>query len=244
VKILAATLLVFLAAPAALADICITEQVHTDGYYYGGRVTPEENRTRETWIGDKKMAVVDERRIIVFNLADSVMLFINVVDSTYAETALPMEWSSLCDAQTAARINMFPMDGVFEETGQAKTIDGRECKEYFLHFRIPYQGVRYNEIESKVWTTMDVPFDVDAYADFTRHSLKLQNFGDDFRARLVDLKGFPLFVESEVILTGASYMSSEKVIEIKEAAPPEGVYGPPAGFTKKDKLDMNDLRSG
>lgn len=237
-------LLLSLAAPAAWADFCVKEQVHTDGYYYGGQVSPEVNRTRETWIGDKKMAVVSERRIVVFNLADSVMLFINRDDSTYAETALPMKWSSLCDEQTAARVNMFPTDGEFKDTGNTKKIDGRHCKEYFLHSWIPYQGARYNERETKFWATTDVPFDVNTYADFTQHSLKLQNFGEEFRARMADFKGLPLVVESKVILKGSSYMSSEKVIEIIDAAPPKGIYDPPTGFTKKDKLNMNDLRSG
>ena len=233
-----------LVLPAAWADVCVKEQIHTDGYYYGGQVSPEENRMRETWIGDKKMAVVNEHRIIVFNLNDGVMLFINRDDSTYAETPLPMEWISLCDTATAMRVNMFPTDGEFKETGNTKKIDGRECKEYFIHSWIPYQGAKYNERESKVWATADVPFDVDTYAELTQHSMKLQNFGDDFRAKFADFKGLPLVVESDIILKGSSYMSSETVIEIKEADPPTGVYDPPAGFTKKEKLNMNDLQGG
>lgn len=230
--------------PAAWADICVKEKIHTNDYYFGGQVSPEENRTRETWIGDKKMAVVNERRIIVFNLNDNVMFFINRDDSTYAETSLPMEWINLCDTVTAARVNMFPTDGVFEETGNTKKIDGKECKEYFMHSWIPYQGAKYNERESKIWATADVPFDADVYADLNQHSLKLQNFGDEFRAKLSGLRGLPLAVESENILKGASYTSSEKVVEIKKADPPEGIYGPPAGFTKKEKLNMGDLQGG
>lgn len=229
-------------ASLAVADVYVKEQVHTDGYYYGGRVTEPSDRTTKTWIGDDKLSYISDNRIIIFDLSDSTLTFINRTDSTYATTTLPMEWGNLCDEQTAARVQMFPMDGTFKETGETKELDGRLCKEYEVNSYIPYEGTRYNETDTKVWVTTDVPFDVEMYNEINSHNLKLQNFGDEFRERLVNIKGLRLHMESEIYLKGSSYKSSRKVVEILEKEPPTDVYSPPAGFTQKEKLGMADLR--
>ncbi len=232
----------FVSASLANADYCIKEQSHTDGYYYGGEVTPPVDRETETWIGDKKLAYLGESRIIIYDLNDNILVFINKDDSTYAETTLPLEWQNLCDEQAAARIQMFPYSGTIEETGETKKIENRTCKEYAVSTWIPYQGTRYYETDSKYWMTTDVPFDVDTYDQIMEHIFKLRNYGEELRAELGKLSGLLLVRESETILKGYSYKSTDKVIEISAGDPPTDVYSPPAGFTKKEKLTLEDLR--
>lgn len=229
-------------AAAASADYYIKEESHTDGYYYGGQTTPPVDRVTETWVGDNRAVFLSEHRSVILDLNENTLTFINLDDSTYAVTALPMEWDSLADAQASARIKMFPTSGTIRETGQTKTIDKRLCKCYEMSTWILYQGAKYNEQDSQVWITTDLPFDLEMFGRINQHRRKLFNYGEEFLAESAKIPGLPLVSESETILKGSSYKSSEKVVEFRKIDPPAGVYAPPAGFTKKDKLSLADLR--
>jgi hypothetical protein len=226
----------------ASADFYIKEESHTDGYYYGGRTNPPVDRVTETWIGDNQAAFISEHRSVIFDLNKNTLTYINLDDSTFVVTALPMEWDSLADAQTAPRVQMFSMAGTVKETDKTKTIDKRLCKCFEISTWIPYQGTKYNEQDSQVWITTDVPFDIEMFDRINQHRRKLFNFGEELLADTAKLPGLALVTESEVILKASSYKSSEKVVEMKKADPPKGVYAPPAGFTQKDRVSMADLQ--
>ena len=79
-------------AAGAVADVCFKQHAHTDEYYYGGGVNPAEDTDIEIWFGDKTMAYIIENRSIVIDLGNQKLTWINLDDSTYAETSLPFEW--------------------------------------------------------------------------------------------------------------------------------------------------------
>jgi hypothetical protein len=93
-----------------------------------------------------------------------------------------------------------------------------------------------------IWLTSDVPFDIDMFNEISAHNLRLQNFNDEFQEKVKQFGGLPLMVESEIFLKGSSYNSTEKVVEIQKKDPPADIYSPPAGFTKKEKLSLDDIR--
>jgi hypothetical protein len=236
------TVVLMICVSVAFADTYVKQQTHTDSYYYGGIVTPEENATVEMWIGDQKMAFIEDNRLIVIDLEKNSLIFANRLDSTYAETTLPLEWPRLLDEQAAARVQMFPRHGTISEIPETKTFNDKECKCYELSSWIPYQGIKYNETVSKLWITTDAPFDASAYDEIMEHLLKLQNYNEEFVTNAVKIKGFPLHQESEIFMKGFSVNSFEKVIEITEKEPPADVYSAPPGFSKKDRLSLEDIR--
>ena len=236
------TLVLIISVSPAVADTYVKQQTHTDSYYYGGTVTPEENETVEMWIGDKKMAFIQENRHIVIDLEKNTLIFANKIDSSYAETILPLEWPNLLDEQAAAQVQMYPRTGTIEGTPETQEFNEKVCKCYNMTTWIPYQGIKYNERESKIWITTDTPFDASAYDEINEHLLKLQNFNAEFVTEAVKVKGFPLHQETEVFMKGFSINSYEKVVEITEKEPPPDVYSAPPGFSKKDRLSMQDIR--
>jgi hypothetical protein len=236
------TLVLFISVAPAVADTYVKQETHTDSYYYGGTVTPEENETTEIWLTDKKMAFTGGNRHIVIDLEKNILIFANMIDSSYAETTLPMEWPNLLDEQAAARVQMFPTDGTIEETSETQEFNDKMCKCYSMSSWIPYEGVKYNERDTKLWVTTDAPFDASAYDDVLKHLLKLQNFNDEFASVAAKVKGFPLHQESVIIMKGFTVNSYEKVVEITEKEPPSDVYSAPPGFSKKDKLSMQDIQ--
>lgn len=238
---LIAFVLIIAAAPA-FADTYVKQETHTDSYYYGGMVTPEENETVEMWIGDKKMAFSSGNNHIVIDLEKNILIFANKIDSCYAETTLPLEWPNLLDEQTAAQVQMYPRTGTIEETTETREHNNKMCKCYNMTTWIPYQGIKYNERESKLWVTTDAPFDASAYDEILEHLLKLQNFNEEFVAQASKVKGFPLHQETLIFMKGFSVNEYEKVVEITEKEPPPDIYSAPPGFSKKDRLSMQDIQ--
>lgn len=54
--------------------------------------------------------------------------------------------------------------------------------------------------------------------------------------------GYPLKMETEIIIKGFTVSSTDEIIEMAEKDPPAGVYSIPQGFTKKDQLTREDLQ--
>lgn len=227
-------------SPAA-ADTYVKQQTHRDAYYYGGIVTPEENQTVEIWIGDNKMAYIEPRQLIIVNLAANSLIFANRSESTYAETTLPLQWTNLLEEEAAARVLMFQRHGTLEETAETGMFQGKTCKCYKFTSWIPYQDVKYDEREGKIWISTDAPFSDSAYERTRVHFLELQNYVDEYVTEAAGVKGFPLYQETEVYMKGFSVKSYEKVVEISEKEPPEGLYSVPFGFRKKDRLSIQDV---
>ncbi|KPJ59228.1 MAG: hypothetical protein AMJ46_12050 [Latescibacteria bacterium DG_63] len=231
----------FIGVPLANADVYLRHEVHTDGYYYGGENTPPRDRTYEVWIGEKKMAVLYEHRTIIFDLNRNMLTFINVDDSTYAETTLPLDWSNLLSEEEAARVRMFQTVGIVGETEETMEIDGRECEAYELTTWIPYEGSRYNETDTNGWLTADLPFDVETYEELEVHNLRLQNMKEELLEEVTKKRGYPIALEDKTYVKGFSVRTTNDVVEIAEKDAPAGVYSAPEGFTKKEKLSLGDL---
>jgi hypothetical protein len=231
----------FIGVPLADADVYLKHEVHTDGYYFGGENSPPEDRAYEVWIGDKRMSMLHEHRAIVMDLNQNLLTFINLDDSTYAETPLPLDWSNLLSEEDAARVRMFQTVGVVKESCETKKIGDQECRSYETTTWIPYQGTKYNETDTKGWLTIDVPFDPATYEEMKVHNLRLENLTEELIEEVKKIPGYPLAVEDNTFIKGFSVRTTNEVVEMSEKAPPEGVYSAPEGFAKKEKLSLRDL---
>ena len=234
--------ILFVGASLAGADVYLKHEVHTDGYYYGGHTTPPEDRAYEVWLGDRKMSVIHDHRIIIIDLNKKTLAFINRDDSTYAETELPLDWSNLLSEQDAARVLMYQTEGIVKESTETRKVDNRECTKYELTSWIPYEGTRYNETDTEGWMTTDLPFDMDVYEEIKIHNLRLQNMKEELLEEVRKIRGYRLVGEEDTYVKGFSIKTTDEVVEISEKDPPADVYSAPEGFTKKEKLSMQDLR--
>lgn len=228
--------------PPAGADTCIKRHRHMDEYYYGGRVTPEEDTDIEIWLGGKKMAYITPAQYIVVDVGNDVLVFGNKRDSTYVETKLPFDWEDIVDEQTAGMLAQYRTSGLVEDAGETRSILGYDCKCYRVETWIESEGQRYNERVETVWLTTGLPFDWEAYEKVSENGMKLQNYDDALIETFSNIDGFPLLVEADVYMQGFSVKSVEEVVEIIETTPEADVYALPAYFSQKEKLTMADLR--
>jgi hypothetical protein len=228
---------------AAYADVCVKQHSHTDEYYYGGITNPAEDEDNELWICADKMAVHGENTAVLIDISEKQMTFVNHTDSSYVEIALPMDWSKVVDEQLLGRLNMFKRQGTVEPTGETKKIGEWECAAYKLLTWIPYMDIKYDEREMTTWVVTNAPIDMAAYAEMVVELGKLRNFGDELIEETKKMEGLPVESSGVVYQKGFSVNTSDSLIEMFEGDPPADAYAVPEGYTKKDQLTIQDLRS-
>lgn len=224
------------------ADIYIQQESHTDSYYYGGITHPEVDEMEEVWIGDNVYAYITERRNVIVDLNRNMLMFINHRDSTYVKSPLPFNWPNLVSDELAGRLQMFQTTGTLEESEEVKKIGKWECQRYDITSWIPYEGNKYDEKETVIWVTLDVPFDLDMYGEIIINLRQLMNYNVEFVNELATVKGFLIAAETMTYVKGFGYQSTDRVIDISEKMPPADVYAVPKGYTEKEELTLEDLQ--
>ena len=171
------------------------------------------------------------------------MYFIMHGDSTYAEIALPVNWMTVVDSALAGRLQMFRRLGEVKATGETKKIGEWSCKEYEVYSWIRYMDIRYDERETTVWVTEYLPLELAVYHEMTAAVGQIRNYSDDLIEEFKKIEGLPIVSEGVIYMKGFSVDTNEELIEMYEADAPAGVYEIPEGYTKKEQLTMQDLRS-
>ena len=134
------------------------------------------------------------------------------------------------------------LKGPVAATDETKEINGHPCTCYEITSWIVVPGGKYNETDEKMWVTTDLPLDWDTFDQMNAVFMKLRNATDDFAAALGTIKGYPMLSDGDRFIKGFSVKTTEEVVEILEKDPNPGVYSIPEGFTKKDKLTIQDIR--
>jgi len=225
------------------ADVYVKQKLYTDGYYYGGVNRPAEDTENEIWIGKKKMASFTKNRMTILDMEKNRAFIINRNAKTYSETPLPLDLSTLVESNLVPRLQATQYTGTIKETGKTKKIGKYECRGYEINTYIIYEGDRVNETDTTLWTTSDVPFDVETYRRLSITQQKLRNYNDAFIDELKKIEGFVIAREALFYPKGFSVKSTAAVVEISQKDPPAGIYSVPAGYTKKEKLSIQDLRN-
>lgn len=224
------------------ADVYIKQKSHTDGYYYGGVNRPAVDSTNELWLGDGKIAHITENSITIIEKEKNRALIINKSDKTYVETTLPIDLSKLGPEQVAPIIQGIRYKGTVKKTAKTKTIGKRKCKGYAMNTYMVYQGNRDNEMDTTLWASKDLPFDMNKYRDLVFNIYRLRNYSDELLEEMKKIDGFRIAAESLFYPKGFSVKRTTEVLEISAKEPPPGVYSVPESFTKKERFTIPELR--
>lgn len=239
-KIVALFLLVPAFASFAAADIYVKSKVHSDPMSVMGKNQPAQDSFSEQWIGESRFAMISEKSSSILDLTKKVLFIINHKAKTYIEAPLPFDFSSLLPAQMASMMSsMMKMTVTVAPTGQKKTVGTWNCDEYDVAMNMMMMPLKM-----KVYATTDVPFDLKNYMEKVYGtSLKAQFRLDDASAKeMMKIQGFWIASETNAEMMGAKIHTTTEVVEISTKTPPAGVYSVPAGYTKQDKLSMQDMQ--
>jgi Domain of unknown function (DUF4412) len=236
-----AILCILAIASFASADIYVKSKVHTDPMSVMGQSQPAKDSFSEQWIGTDKFAMLSDKTASVIDLGKNVMYIINHTSKTYIEAPLPFDFTSLLPAQMATMMQgMMKMTVTVNPTGVKKTIGSWACDEYDVTMNMMMMPMKM-----KVYATTDVPFDLAAYMSKIYGTVLKSQFrlDDASVSEMMKVKGFWISSETTMEMMGSKIRTTTEVVEISQKTPPAGAYGVPAGYTKQDKLSMQDLQN-
>jgi len=173
------------------------------------------------------------------DMKKNLMYMIYHKSKTYVETTLPMDLTKLLPPEFAAMAGMMMMTATVSPTTQTKQVGQWKCTGYDVS--ITMMGM---PMKMRVWATTDVPFDYNQFnAKIWGNVLKGQMMFDEASVKeMMKIKGFQIANEMSGEVMGMKFNTNTEVLEISKKNPPANVYAPPAGYTKKDKLSMDDLQ--
>lgn len=202
---------------------------------------PEQTLTQEQWLGKNKMATVSAQNNIIVDLDKKKATIILHKIKSYVETDLPLDMSNIMP-ETMAPMMKQMMDSMtvsIQPNGQTKKILDWNARGYDAKIKAMGQ-----DISITFWTSTELPFDWKKYKEIFTEYFKAQfKFGEKASEEFQKIEGFMLANEMKMSAMGMNIEMNTTVTEINpEAAPTSDVYGPPAGYTKKDRLTPQDFQ--
>ena len=167
------------------------------------------------------------------DLVNKIIYVIDHPSKTYVETSLPLDMSKVLPPEAVA--GRIKITGVkVTPNGQTKTVGEWNCRGYDFDMDSTMM-----KMKSFLWVTQDVPFDwkhfsQEVYLNVMKVKMSEMNIGHKFIKEFKKIEGFP--VASEMNIMGMNITST--VVEISKKSAPAGIYAPPEGYTKIDKLTI------
>lgn len=238
-KVLFTVILVLVIALMLPADVYIKTNVHTDAFTMMGKEQPAKDEVMEQWVGNNQLVNKTGDKIMIMDMNKKMMFIVNPKDKTYVETALPLDMSILLPKEAASMVSMMKVTVKVAANGQTKKVNKWSCSGYDVEM-----SMMMMQMKMKVWATTDVPFDWKMFAKMYANVSKMSFMDDAAIGELMKINGYQVASEMTMDMMGSKLNVTSQVVEITQKPAPAGIYAVPAGYTKKDKLSMEDMRGG
>jgi len=232
--------LLLVLAVAASADIYVKSKTHTDPWSMMGKDQPAKDEVNEQWFNDNQFAFISPETAIIADLKKNIIDIINNKQKTYIESPLPFDFTKILDPQMAQMMGqMMKMTVTVAPNAQTKTIGQWKCAGYDVTINMMMMPVKIT-----VWSSTDVPFDVVKFRDLYMNVMKAQMRLDDASVKeMMKIDGYWIASETTMEMMGTKMRTTSEVVEITKKSADASVYSVPAGYTKKDKLSMQDMQN-
>jgi hypothetical protein len=213
------------------ADVYIKQETKT-GAFMG---QPAKEIVQETWLGNNKMAMISQEGTFVLDLVKNELYMVNHKTKSYVVATLPLDVTKLMPEQMAQMMKgmMEGMTITVNPNGQTKKVMTWNTTGYDVNMKV--MGM---DMKMVFWASKDVPFDWKKYASLYTMLYKAQfRMGEKFMEEFKKVEGYPVATEMSVM--GMEVKST--VTEISNKTPGPDIYAVPAGYTKKDRLSMEDM---
>jgi hypothetical protein len=238
-RFLAVSLLVLFASPVFAADVLVKIKTHSDPIAVAGQSQPARDSVAEQWYGSGRTAQSSGDSGLIVDLEKNMAYIINHRDKTYVPMPMPMDITKVLPPEVAAMAPMIQMSATVAPTSETKTIGAWQCAGYDATLTVMGMPMKL-----RVWASADVPAVLLEYAAkvtpaFLQGQMRLT---DESVKEFAKIKGFQVATELNADVMGARMHTTTEVIEIVERPAPAGTFEPPAGYTKKATLSMQDLQ--
>jgi len=222
---------------SVFSDVYIKQKSHTDAISMMGQNQPAKDEVNETWIGKDKFAMITSEMSIIIDLSVKKMYFVTHTNKSYVPMDLPLDLEKYFPAQM-----MQMMQGITVKvtpSGESKTINQWKCDGYDTEMNIMMM-----KMKMKIWASTDVPFDWKEFNEKMYPLMSQAMFRLDEKAmeEFKKINGYQIRQDISMDMMGTEMKSWTEVVEITKKSAPAGIYSPPEGYTKQDKIDMMNLR--
>jgi hypothetical protein len=221
--------------------------------YYIRDVTREENdllifRTRreivhvnELWLGDGRVAQVDNHKTIVYAPRDGRILVTNHDARTFVELPLPFDPATAFGPELARRYAAGARHSLVQpRDGTCEVLDCR-CREYAVDTWETRGGEIRQRQTLRVWATTEAPGDLELFHAFLDHLRRLYGRSDAARRELDKIRGYQLALTVSTWHGIWRHRLVNEAVEMGWRAPPAGLFGIPEGYRRVAGLRPEDL---
>jgi len=229
-------LMFFLVSFSYGADTYIRQVVQNKAFVLDGQEHEAGEEIIETWIDKNKLAKHGPGRSLIVLLDRKIIYFVDHVKKTYVEMAIPVDVhqyfpEDLEQLMGQVSVSVLPTD-------EFQKFEKRECRVY----EVDIESLMIS-MKMRVWATLDVPFDKKSYLEEMYPELTKVTYllSDKAVAELLKIEGFHFRTEVALNFLGAEMESIQEVIEMARKSAPDNIYALPRGYTKKDRLSLQDI---
>ncbi len=232
-KIVLMLMLVMVSFAFLSADVYVKQEAKTPEFM--GQ--PGKTTISEQWFSKTKIATISDSTTIIINLDEKKVYMVFPKSKTYVVSNIPVDMSSLFPDEMAAMMKGV-LDGMtvtVQPNNQTKKIAKWDTTGYDATMTM--MGM---EMKMTFWVTTTPGFNWKEYSDLFNEVYKVQmRMSEKAIAEFKKIQGYPVYMEMSVM--GMTITTS--VIEIDpNKTPTPDIYTVPAGFTKKEKLAMDDIK--
>jgi hypothetical protein len=164
---------------------------------------------------------------------------VNHADKSYVEAALPVDFAKLLPPEAASMAAMMQMKATVKPGTETKRIGQWDCTSYEATMTV--MGMTMN---MKIWATTQVSFDLATFTAKMLPAVMQSQMGIDEASvrEFAKIRGYQIATETTGDVMGAKLRTTTEVVEIVAKSAPAGMYEPPAGYTKKPTLSLQELQ--
>lgn len=190
----------------------------------------------ELWIGDGVLSAREAGRTTIVNLPESSLTYVNHDDQSYVVASLPLNLDTILIPEVREYVRSNAVTGRVIATGRKGRVLGHRCREFRVESWSAGARARSEPVVYSVWACNRVPVDLGVFRVFLDCQRRLHGREDTYAQELLKLDGLQLRLRRDVRAFPYRIRTVDEVVEMEMRQPPPGVFEPPAGYTRRERI--------
>jgi hypothetical protein len=190
----------------------------------------------ELWIGDGVLSAREAGRTTIVNLPESSLTYVNHDDQSYVVASLPLDLDAILIPEVREYVRSNAVTGRVVDTGRKGRVLGHRCREFRVESWSAGARARSEPVVYLVWACNKVPVDLDVFRIFLDCQRRLHGRDDSYARELLKLDGLQLRLRRDVRAFPYRIRTVDEAVEMEMRQPPPGIFEPPAGYTRRDRI--------
>jgi len=228
-------------AGSATLHVHVRSEFKVEEMVLGFVLKSELTAVSDIWVGNDIIEVTERDRTVIYDRRGHRLLLIDHPSETWVEATLPLEIAAVLGEDLQRGRRDIRTTGEVRETGDTRRILGRRCPEFGITSWNSRGSSRSNPQSYSVWTSLEVPFDLDLLDEVLLNLRLLYNRDAGFRRELEKMPGLQMRLEMRHGSAITARRFVDEVVDISQGDPPDGTYLPPRGYRRLDRFENIDL---